>query len=126
MWYKILHGFDPQEVILMGKRSRPKPARLAEKLLQIRRAYDLSQNGMIRKLGLADELVQADVSAFELGTREPALPHLLQYARTVGITVDVLIDDKLDLPGKLAADPKHGVVSPAPSKKKKRTGARQM
>jgi len=106
----------------MGKKSRPKPIRLAEKLLQIRRAYELSQNGMIRKLGLADELVQADVSAFELGTREPALPHLLQYARTAGITVDVLIDDKLDLPGKLAADPKHGVVSPAPAKKKKRTG----
>jgi transcriptional regulator with XRE-family HTH domain len=110
----------------MGKRSRPKPSRLAEKLLQIRRAYDLSQNGMIRKLGLTDELVQADVSAFELGTREPALPHLLQYARTVGITVDVLIDDKVDLPGKLAADPKHGVVSPVPLKKKKRRGERRM
>ncbi len=107
----------------MGKRSRPRPARLAEKLLQIRLAYDLSQNGMIRRLGLADELVQADVSAFELGTREPALPHLLLYARSAGITVDVLVDDELDLPGKLAPDPKHGVVSPVSAKKKKRIGA---
>ena len=104
----------------MGKRSRPKPARLAEKLLQIRRAYDLSQNGMIRKLGLADELVQADVSAFELGTREPALPHLLEYARSAGVAVEVLIDDELDLPGKLVADPMHGVVRPALSGKSKR------
>lgn len=110
----------------MGKRSRPKPARLAEKLLQIRQAYDLSQNGMIRRLGLADDLVQADVSAFELGTREPALPHLLRYARSAGVTVDVLIDDELDLPGKLAADPKHGVVSPVPSQKKKRSGFRRI
>ena len=106
----------------MGKRSRPKPRRLAEKLLQIRLAYDLSQNGMIRRLGLTDELVQADVSAFELGTREPALPHLLCYARTAGIIVDVLIDDDLDLPTKLAGDPAHGVVKAitAPRKKRKK------
>ena len=104
----------------MGKRSRPKPRRLAEKLLQIRLAYDLSQNGMIRRLGLADDLVQADVSAFELGTREPALPHLLRYARTAGIIVDVLIDDELDLPKKLASDPTHGVVKPMTASRKKR------
>lgn len=94
----------------MGKKSRPKPKRLAEKLLQIRNAYDLSQNGMIRRLGLTDELVQADISAFELGTREPALPHLLCYAQTAGFTVDVLIDDKVDLPERLASDPMHGVI----------------
>ena len=106
----------------MGKRSRPKPQRLAEKLLLIRLAYDLSQNGMIRRLGLADELVQADVSSFELGTREPALPHLLRYARTAGVTVDVLIDDDLDLPKKLASDPLHGVVKTVTtSRKRKKT-----
>jgi len=104
----------------MGKRSRPKPKRLAEKLLQIRLAYDLSQNGMIRRLGLEDELVQADVSAFELGTREPALPHLLRYARTAGLTVDVLIDDDLDLPKKLASDPTHGVVKTVATSKKRK------
>lgn len=103
----------------MGKRSRPKPRRLAEKLLQIRMAYDLSQNGMIRRLGLGDELVQADVSSFELGTREPALPHLLRYARTAGVTVDVLIDDDLDLPKKLASDPLHGVVKAVTTSKKR-------
>jgi transcriptional regulator with XRE-family HTH domain len=104
----------------MGKRARPKPKRLAEKLLQIRLAYDLSQNGMIRRLGLEDELVQADVSSFELGTREPALPHLLRYARTAGVTVDLLIDDDLDLPRKLASDPLHGVVKAVTSKKRKK------
>ncbi len=104
----------------MGKKSRPKPQRLAEKLLQIRNAYDLSQNGLIRRLSLTDELVQADISAFELGTREPALPYLLRYARTAGIIVDVLIDDDLDLPGKLASDPRHGMVKPIAISAKKR------
>lgn len=103
----------------MGKRSRPRPARLAEKLLQIRLAYDLSQNGMISRLGLTNELVQADISAFELGTREPALPHLLRYARIAGMTVDTLIDDEMDLPEKLAADPKHGIVKHLTQSKKK-------
>ena len=104
----------------MGKRPRPKPQRLAEKLLQIRLAYDLSQNGMLRRLGLENELVQADISSFELGAREPALPHLLRYARTVGITVDVLIDDDLDLPKKLASDPMHGVVKAVTISKKRK------
>lgn len=104
----------------MGKRSRPRPERLAEKLLQIRLAYDLSQNGMIRRLGLTDELVHADVSSFELGTREPALPYLLRYARVAGVAVDVLIDDELDLPKKLARDPMHGVVRLATAKAKKK------
>jgi hypothetical protein len=32
---------------------------------------------------------------------------LLGYARLVGISTDVLIDDALDLPAKLLAKPKH-------------------
>lgn len=104
----------------MGKKSRPKPKRLAEKLLQIRHAYELSQNGMIRRLGLTDELVQADISAFELGTREPALPHLLCYAQTAGVTMDVLVDDRVNLPKKLAGDPMHGVVRTVATSAKKR------
>lgn len=105
----------------MGKRSRPKPERLAEKLLQIRQAYGLSQNGMIRRLSLAGELIQADISAFELGTREPALPHLLRYAKVAGVTVDVLIDDEADLPPKLASDPSHGVVKVTSVSKKNKS-----
>ena len=101
----------------MGKRSRPKPERLAEKLLQIRNAYGLSQNEMIRRLGLTDGLVQADISAFERGVREPPLPYLLAYARAAGNKecgriLEILLDDELDLPEKLAIDPMHGVVRP--------------
>ncbi len=53
----------------MGRYSRQKPARLAEKLLQIRKALGLSQNEMIRRLGLEDVLTQSRISGYELGTR---------------------------------------------------------
>lgn len=90
----------------MGRSSRPKPERLAEKLLQIRTALGLSQNEIIKRLGLTGELVQASISGYELGTRVPPLPVLLRYARSVGIAVEVLIDDELDLPNKLPSKSK--------------------
>ncbi len=42
----------------MAKASRKKPERLAEKLLEIRQKLGLSQNGLIRRLGLTEELEQ--------------------------------------------------------------------
>jgi transcriptional regulator with XRE-family HTH domain len=80
---------------------RQKPERLAEKLLQIRMALGLSQDRMLERLGLADEFFRSRISAYELGNREPPLPVLLRYARLVGISTDVLIDDEMDLPKKL-------------------------
>jgi len=85
----------------MGRAARERPERLAEKLLQIRLALDLSQDGMVVRLGLDEKLFRSSVSGYELGTREPSLPILLKYARCVGISTDVLIDDKLNLPDKL-------------------------
>ncbi len=82
----------------MGQGSRQKPKRLARKLVAIRTKVQLSQNELIKRLGLEDELTQARVSAYERGIREPSLLVLLAYARIVGISTDVLIDDKLNLP----------------------------
>lgn len=81
----------------MGRYHRQKPNRLAEKLLQIREKLGLSQNELIRHLGLEDEITQSRISGYELGTREPSLPTLLKYARSVGISTDVLIDDEAEL-----------------------------
>ncbi len=72
----------------MGRYGRKKPTRLPEKLLRIRRTLGLSQNGMIRRLGLEEELTQSRVSGYELGTREPSLLTLLRYAKTAGVCVD--------------------------------------
>lgn len=90
----------------MARVPRPKPARLPEKLLQLRLALGLSQGEMLRRLEL-DNLTRTTVSAYEVGTSEPPLPVLLKYARLVGISTDVLIDDELDLPAKLPTKPKH-------------------
>jgi transcriptional regulator with XRE-family HTH domain len=89
----------------MARGARVKPARLAEKLIQIRTALGLSQNELIRRLDA--DLTQNRISEYETGKGEPPLPILLKYARLVGISTDVLIDDELDLPDKLPAKPKH-------------------
>ena len=77
-------------------RGRRKPKKLARKLLAIRQRRGVSQTEMAKLLKL--EISYTAVSAYELGTREPDLLTLLQYARVAGISTDVLIDDKLKLP----------------------------
>jgi transcriptional regulator with XRE-family HTH domain len=85
----------------MGRGRRERLKRLAEKLLQIRLALDLSQDGILVRLGIDNKYFRSAVSSYELGKTEPPLPVLLKYARCVGISTDVLIDDELDLPAKL-------------------------
>ncbi|MCP9496578.1 MAG: helix-turn-helix transcriptional regulator [Pyrinomonadaceae bacterium MAG19_C2-C3] len=60
----------------------------------------LSQNGMLRHLGLDDELTREEWSAYERGVREPSLLTLLRCARAIGVSMDVLVDDTLELPDK--------------------------
>lgn len=91
----------------MGRRARHKPARLAVKLRQIRAALGLSQNGMIKQLGVEAMIRQNTVSEYERGKREPPLLILLKYAEVAGVCLDVLANDKLDLPAKLPAKPQH-------------------
>ena len=79
----------------------PKSERLGEKLLQIRLALGLSQDGMLEHLGLSEKYSRSRISAYELGDREPHLPTLLLYARSVRISTDVLIDDDMNLPSRL-------------------------
>lgn len=81
----------------MGRVTRPQPKRLAEKLLEIRTRLGLSQNEMIRRMGLDEELRREEISDFERGKRVPSLLVTLNYARAFGVSTDVLIDDELDL-----------------------------
>jgi transcriptional regulator with XRE-family HTH domain len=82
---------------------RRRPERLGEKLRQIRDALGLSQSELLRRLNIEDLITYHQISGYESGKREPPLMILLQYARVVGISTDVLIDDDLDLPAKLPA-----------------------
>lgn len=81
----------------MGRARIERPEKLASKLRGIRATLGLSQNGMIKALGMAESLTQAEISAFEQGKRLPPLLVLLRYARTFKIYVDDLIDDEIDL-----------------------------
>lgn len=87
----------------MGKQTRKRPKRLPEKLLEIRLKLGLSQNGMVRRLGLEDEIERDYISKYERGTLEPSLWVLLQYARAANVWVDALIDNDIDLPERLPA-----------------------
>ena len=85
---------------------RPRPERLAEKLLQIRLALGLSQPQMHRRLGVEALIDYTKISTYELGKREPPLMILLEYARAANVYVEALIDDATDLPAELPSPTK--------------------
>lgn len=85
----------------MGKASRQRPERLAEKLLQIRNVLGLSQSQMLNRLGIGEESYRNYISNFETGKREPPLLVILSYAQCVNLSTDYLINDALELPSKL-------------------------
>ena len=82
----------------MGKNPRHKPRRLGKKLCQIRAALGLSQNAILMEMGLDNKYTRNNLSNYELDRREAPLPILLGYARLAGISLDVIVDDKLPLP----------------------------
>ncbi len=91
----------------MGQSSRPRPARLAQKLLAVREGLGFSQGELIDHLGLSGEIIQSRISAYECNKREPPLSHLLLYARRglgSGAFLENLIDDELELPEKVPAE----------------------
>lgn len=94
----------------MGRKARRRPGRLGEKLVIIRMALGLSQNEMIKRLGLEEELVQNTLTHYELGNREPSLMTLLEYARVAGIHMEALVDDEIDLPDKLPGNVKYETI----------------
>jgi transcriptional regulator with XRE-family HTH domain len=86
---------------------RRRPERLGEKLRQIRDALGLSQSELLRRLNIEDLITYHQISGYESGKREPPLMILLQYARTAGVSMEMLADDDLDLPDRLPSKPKH-------------------
>ena len=67
------------------------------KLRRIRHRLDISQAEMCKRLDFRT-IHPAHISGYERGVRELPLPVLLKYARLAGISTDLLIDDKLNLP----------------------------
>jgi transcriptional regulator with XRE-family HTH domain len=100
-----------------SKTKRKRPAKLAEKLLEIRTKLQMSQGGMLKYLGLEDEMERDYVSKWERGVLEPPLHVLCAYADAANVFLDVLARDALGLPDRLPANPKsEGVKQPLYSK----------
>jgi transcriptional regulator with XRE-family HTH domain len=91
----------------MGRASRETPARLGEKLLQIRTALGLSQDGMLRRLGLAEDHGRHYISGFETGEREPSLRVLLLYSHAANVWINAIVNDGVDLPEKIPSAEMH-------------------
>jgi transcriptional regulator with XRE-family HTH domain len=103
----------------MGAQTRRTPKRLPEKLREIRVKLGLSQNEMIRRMGLEEGLTREQVSSFELGRRQPNLMTLWAYANAANLYVDALILDSMDLPESLPCLVKsEGTPHPSKSKNK--------
>ena len=77
--------------------SRPRPKYLAKKLLQIRRSLRMSQGEMVRQLGVQNLIHYTNISKYERDKNEPPLAIVLAYARLVGIPVEQIIDDEIEL-----------------------------
>jgi ribosome-binding protein aMBF1 (putative translation factor) len=74
---------------------RPKPQRLAEKLLTIRQRLGLSQSQLASQLRFKPHYTR--VSEFETGRRTPPLLMLLDYARVARCHIDDLVDDEREV-----------------------------
>jgi transcriptional regulator with XRE-family HTH domain len=91
----------------MGRASRETPKQLGKKLLQIRTALGLSQDGMLRRLGLAEDYGRHYISGFENGEREPSLLVLLRYSQVSRVWINALVDDNLNLPATIPSKQMH-------------------
>lgn len=85
----------------MGRKPRERPERLADKLLKVREALGLSQSEMLRQIGKEESGHRNFISDYERGVRVPSLLEVLAYAQAAGVSMDVLVDDDLDLPKRL-------------------------
>jgi transcriptional regulator with XRE-family HTH domain len=57
----------------------------------------MSQGKMVKRLGVQDLIDHTTISKYELDKNEPPVAILLAYARLVGIPVEQIIDDELEL-----------------------------
>jgi len=79
--------------------ARPRPKRLAEKLLQIREALGLSQREMAEQLAgqARGKITYKNISKYERDRSVPYIEIVLAYARLANVSMIQIVDDDLDL-----------------------------
>jgi transcriptional regulator with XRE-family HTH domain len=86
----------------MGTSRRPRPARLAAKLREIRTKLGLTQAEMFQRLGdTGTRLYVGHIDDYEKDRRVPTLQVVLAYARAARVKMEEIVDDELELPKKL-------------------------
>jgi len=75
--------------------------KLAQKLVRIREALNLTQGELIDMLDFRGAVKQQHVSVWEKGIREPDLLSLMKYAKAANVCVEVIVDDAHDIPARL-------------------------
>lgn len=83
----------------MGRATRHTPKRLAEKLVLIRKSLGVETfEEMISLLDVNEvNLYRSSIHEYERGNREPPLIVLLQYSKLAGVTINDLVDDRIEL-----------------------------
>jgi transcriptional regulator with XRE-family HTH domain len=85
----------------MSRNETERPERLAEKLRRVRLKLGLSQTQMAEALGqYGMTMHRGYISFYENEVRLPPLLVALAYAKLAKVSIDVLIDDELELPAK--------------------------
>ena len=87
--------------------ARWRPERLAQKLRQIRRTLDLSQSELHKTLGVEEDISYTRISDYELDKFDPPLIVLVEYARVARVHLELIVDDRLDLPKELPGTVKY-------------------
>lgn len=65
------------------------------------------QTELLRQLRVQDTISYTRISDNELDKNEPTLMVLLEYARVAGVHMEVIVDDRLDLPKELPSSVKY-------------------
>jgi transcriptional regulator with XRE-family HTH domain len=96
-------------------------AGLCDKLRLIRAKFGFTQAEMVerlksQRLPSSIKIYPGNISRFEQGLREPPPLVLLAYARSVGVSVEMLIDASMELPERLKTTL---VQKPKPARRKR-------
>lgn len=99
--------------------ARWRTAHLAKKLLKIRLSLGLSQSTLHQTLGVEGDISYNRISDYELDKNDPPLAVLVEYARVAGVHLELIADDRLDLPKELPGTVKYEAwKKPRPKRRK--------
>jgi transcriptional regulator with XRE-family HTH domain len=80
---------------------RQTPAKLGQKLKAIRAHLELTGEELIKRLDCpSSHLNTGSITLYEKGLRVPSLIVLLRYSKLAKVSINVLVDDEVDLPFK--------------------------